>query len=56
MTDQRNFDFAIFKNTKFGADDRYGLEFRARILQWIQSPAIRSAEYRLLYRLPALVK
>jgi hypothetical protein len=26
---QKNFDFAAFKNTKFGPDGRYGFEFRA---------------------------
>jgi len=25
----KNFDFAAFKNTKFGPDERMGLEFRA---------------------------
>ena len=28
-TEQKNFDFAAFKNTKFGPEDRIGLEFRA---------------------------
>jgi Carboxypeptidase regulatory-like domain len=28
---QKNFDFAIFKNTKFGPEDRLGLEFRAEL-------------------------
>jgi len=34
----RNFDFAIFKNTKFGADDRYGLEFRTEFFNGFNHP------------------
>jgi hypothetical protein len=34
----RNIDFAAFKNTKFGPDDRIGLEFRAEFFNFFNHP------------------
>lgn len=34
----RNFDFALFKNTKFGVDDRFGAEFRAEFFNGFNHP------------------
>ena len=34
----RNFDFAFFKNTKFGVDDRYGVEFRGEFFNGFNHP------------------
>jgi hypothetical protein len=34
----KNFDFAIFKNTKFGQDERYGVEFRAEYFNGFNHP------------------
>jgi Carboxypeptidase regulatory-like domain len=34
----KNIDFAAFKNTKFGPDDRLGLEFRAEFFNFVNHP------------------
>jgi len=34
----KNFDFALFKNTKFGVDDRFGAEFRAEFFNGFNHP------------------
>ena len=34
----RNFDFAIFKNTRFGRDERMGVEFRAEFFNGFNHP------------------
>jgi len=34
----KNFDFAVFKNTKFGQDERYGVEFRAEFFNGFNHP------------------
>jgi Carboxypeptidase regulatory-like domain len=34
----RNFDFAVFKNTKFGPDERLGAEFRAEFFNGFNHP------------------
>src|SRR6266496_2246167 len=34
----KNIDFAAFKNTKFGPDDRLGLEFRAEFFNFFNHP------------------
>jgi hypothetical protein len=34
----KNFDFAIFKNTKFGPDGRIGTEFRAEFFNGFNRP------------------
>jgi len=34
----KNFDFALFKNTKFGPDDRLGAEFRAEFFNGFNHP------------------
>jgi len=34
----KNFDFAIFKNTKFGQDERYGVEFRTEFFNGFNHP------------------
>src|SRR5204862_8272515 len=34
----KNIDFAAFKNTKFGPDDRIGLEFRAEFFNFFNHP------------------
>jgi len=35
---QKNFDFALFKNTKFGPDERLGAEFRAEFFNGFNHP------------------
>ena len=35
---QKNFDFAVFKNTKFGPDERLGAEFRAEFFNGFNHP------------------
>jgi hypothetical protein len=35
---QKNFDFALFKNTKFGPDEKLGLEFRAEFFNLFNRP------------------
>ncbi len=34
----KNFDFALFKNTKFGPDERLGMEFRAEFFNGLNHP------------------
>ncbi|PYU56472.1 MAG: hypothetical protein DMG55_23985 [Acidobacteria bacterium] len=34
----KNFDFAVFKNTKFGPDERLGVEFRAEFFNGFNHP------------------
>jgi hypothetical protein len=34
----KNFDFAVFKNTKFGQDERYGVEFRTEFFNGFNHP------------------
>lgn len=34
----KNFDFAVFKNTKFGQDERYGVEFRTEFFNGFNRP------------------
>jgi len=34
----KNIDFAAFKNTKFGPDDRIGVEFRAEFFNFFNHP------------------
>jgi len=35
---EKNMDFALFKNTKFGPDERLGLEFRAEFFNFFNHP------------------
>jgi len=34
----KNFDFAVFKNTRFGQDERYGVEFRTEFFNGFNHP------------------
>jgi hypothetical protein len=35
---EKNMDFAVFKNTKFGPDDKLGMEFRAEFFNFFNHP------------------
>ena len=63
----RNFDFALFKNTKFGPDERLGAEFRAEFFNGFNHPQFQppntsfgSSSFGLVsgpqYNLPRLIQ
>jgi len=63
---EKNMDFAVFKNTKFGPDDKLGMEFRAEFFNFFNHPSfsapntsLGSGQFGVVssqYNLPRLVQ